>query len=250
MGDNDIIQKIFQGGNVKCGGVVVKTASPSGFPTSDNTLTHTCPDPTGVQSLLTNKLDDTDYIVNVQNLPSNQIDDVSNALIVIEFPHHEIHEGDHFVVTASATVNSTETLNLVLKTPTSTRQIHMWAEARSNKEAAFVIVESPTVTVGTGTKLPIYNRNRNSNNVSVILEDASGTGLAATMNVMQDATFTDGTNIYIEDFGTGKAAGGISRDDSEFILGTGLWYAFQITASENTSNLNLKLDWYEHIPSN
>lgn len=172
------------------------------------------------------------------------IDAVSGQNIRISFPHHELHEGHAYTIEAQAAGGSGTKATLSFKTPDSEKVMHLLIHARANVEAHYTFGEAPTITADTGTNSPPFNRNRNSANTS----DVIGTRTATAGQITKGATVSNfGTILKNVHFGNGKV-GGERREDDEWLLKKNTLYAFEIESEAASSDINIEMEWYEHIP--
>ena len=170
------------------------------------------------------------------------IDSATNVLEVIEYEHHEIHSGSFYRIHINKDVANAGTFNVCFTTPNNTKWAHMIFAVDVEGQAQSELIESVTGTPTTfsgGTALTPRNADRNSANTSGIT------------NMVYDATITRGTPIVLDIrvLGSGKSQGGEARSLNEWVLKQNTVYCFTVTnqALGATNEVNLDLEWYEHI---
>jgi len=174
-----------------------------------------------------------------------KLDAISNALVGIDYAHHELHSGDEFTICHSASgKNDGQTINIYLKTPNTTKLIHMLINWSANGQAYLNVREAPTVTANTGTPAQIYNRYRDSLTTSVVLDNET---VPVANKVNLDATVTAPGTIIMQEFaGAAKQFGALVRGNDEFILKANTAYVFEVESDAAGLVLSLCLSWYEH----
>lgn len=169
------------------------------------------------------------------------------AFLTIATDHAEVHDGDAYSTWWAATGKTTsQTVNIYLKTPNTTKNIHMIAAWAASGESIARIYEAPTITSNTGTNgITATNRNRNISDASGVLDNATS---PAAGKVGRDVTKTaDGTILYTEYAGAGKNFGGENRGEQEWVLKQNTVYLFEVESRvAGGISLNLFLAWYEH----
>jgi hypothetical protein len=164
-------------------------------------------------------------------------DDVDNALITIELPHHEVHEGNHYTTTDSATINAGALNRKVWRftTPNNTTQCHLILTFTSSLSGVLSFNANPTVNAP-GSGLSEYNNNQNSVKT-------------AQLTAFKDTTLTaDGTPISILIIGTSAPAtriGGVGRISTEWILKMNEDYVLIFTADNANTLISVVAEWYE-----
>lgn len=165
-----------------------------------------------------------------------KLDALEQALHVITASHYQIHEGESFLASKAAAANSSDTLEVYVKTPNSMKEIHMFFRLTGALETKFEIFEGTSKTYNASNKLTPYNRNRNSNTSSSITDadichTPGGSG--------------DGTSLISETIADGKFSGGTRDTGDEWILKRNTAYLIRLTSNANSNNLTVELDWYE-----
>ncbi|MCK5430398.1 MAG: hypothetical protein KAI94_13045 [Anaerolineales bacterium] len=180
------------------------------------------------------------------------LDSSSNKLTVVDYAHHESHDGNAFQCHYVQAVTETNDRSIItLKTPDTTKSLHMIFAAGAVQLSYVYIWEAPTIGASQGTNLTVFNKDRNSSNTSGILSTKDATANSATyFSIVNDDQVTGGIEIHQEFLGAGtknQSGGGASRDITEFILLRNTIYAFEIKSYNANDNIHsLSLDWYEH----
>jgi len=165
------------------------------------------------------------------------VDDIDDALITIELPHHEVHEGNHYTATDSATINAGVLNRKVWRftTPNNAIQCHLILTFTSSLSGVLSFNANPTVNAA-GSGLSEYNNNRNSVKT-------------AQLTAFKDTTLTaDGTPISILVIGTSAPAtriGGVGRISTEWILKVNEDYVLIFQADNANTLISVVAEWYE-----
>jgi len=165
------------------------------------------------------------------------VDDIDDALITIELPHHEVHEGNHYTATDSATINAGVLNRKVWRftTPNNATQCHLILTFTSSLSGVLSFNANPTVNAA-GSGLSEYNNNRNSVKT-------------AQLTAFKDTTLTaDGTPISILVIGTSAPAtriGGVGRISTEWILKVNEDYVLIFQADNANTLISVVAEWYE-----
>ncbi len=177
----------------------------------------------------------------------------SNKLAVLTYDHHELHDGNMFSCHYVQEVSDTNDRTIIaLKTPNTTKEVHIIAHVAATAAADFLFYEAPTIAAAVGTNLTIYNRNRNSSNTSTVLSTKDATVNKATYFSETDmGQVSGGTELYHEHIGagkTGKAVSGSSRGVNEWVLLKNTIYSFELKSEDVNDNVHhVELVWYEHV---
>ena len=161
------------------------------------------------------------------------IDPATGAGKCVEYGHAETHSGSHFFIKDYQDV-SAGTLDFLFITPDTTKWAHaLWFFAGEGEFNLDLYIDATVSANGTGIT-PI-NRNGNS-------------GTAATVAAYSGPTVsTTGTKIWGAKFGAGRTAGGLIRENSEYIGEQNTIYLFRATkVGAGTLWLDYLFDWYEH----
>jgi len=175
-------------------------------------------------------------LVDLDGVPA-KIDNSSISLQVIDFQHHEIHEGDHYFVNGTATLDQDDTLDFAVQTPDSTTWAHMLFKISSTEQTTFQIFETSDYDAD-GSRVTAYNNDRNSSNTSIL-------------TITKDPTVnSNGTLLFEQSFGVTstptRSLSGETRADEEIILKQNTKYIFRITSAANDNIVSYDGKWYEH----
>jgi len=165
-------------------------------------------------------------------------DKETEAITMIEYEHHEIHSGSSFMVTYfDADVDSTETSDILLVTPNTTKWGHLIWEISGTLVTTVYIYEAAT-TSADGTGLTEVNQDRNSSTAATIVATHTPSVTSA------------GTEIYSKSFGTSSGpnakSGGLSHADMEIILKQNTKYLIRVDSDTDNNRISFVLRWYEH----
>lgn len=180
------------------------------------------------------------------------LDSSTSHLITIEDPEHKVHEGNAFQCHYVQVVTETNDRSIItIKTPDTTKKIHMVFSAAAQQLTSLYIFEAPTIGASQGTNLNIFNKNRDSSTTSGILSTKDATVNKATyFSIADDDQVSGGTEFHHEFLGAGtknRSGGGVARSITEFILAQNTIYAFELKSYDANDNIHsLSLDWYEH----
>lgn len=165
------------------------------------------------------------------------VDAVTRSLMVVEYEHHEIHDGRFFRAGYVEDLANGDTAIVVLFTPDSERWTHIRPAVDGEGEFEVKLFENPTSVTG-GTEITPKNANRNSTNTSVDSLIHSPTAINVS-----GATQLSGLIL-----GSGRSTGGNESALYEWILKQNETYIFMVINKTATTNqVNIRLQWYEHI---
>lgn len=168
------------------------------------------------------------------------VDSISKDLAVIQHAHEEIHEGIHFIASDVVTGLGASTTQLyLLKTPNTSKRIHMLIVISSAPGSTVTIFEGPTIT-SNGSAMNPRNSERNFSDT------------AATLQVFKSPSVSgNGTQLDIEEIGSGNAAGKFNgttsndRNETELILKQNTAYLISIVTLSASTDITSKFLWYE-----
>lgn len=167
-----------------------------------------------------------------QGFTFSPYDEVSGAVMVLDYAHHEIHEGDMYHVSGTATKGIGESYDLLFVTPDTARWAHLVGVVIGSGETAVTFYEGGTITGGTA--VTPYNRNRNSENTPTTL-------------VYHTPSVSDpGTALFTGTFGAGSRSGGEAREFDEWVLKRNTKYLLRMTSAATGNDLSWAINWYEH----
>lgn len=161
-------------------------------------------------------------------------DRVHNSIVSIGAVHRETHEGRHFFVNKSATIDNGESLSIRFKTGDE-KDIHAIFNAYASAGSTLQLFEDSTVTHVAANALTKQNFNRR----------------LISQSVMGDICHTPSGNEIRSAFrqyrvGSDKSASGSGdRGETEFVLRHNTVYHMKITADSNGTEVVLDVDWYE-----
>lgn len=161
-----------------------------------------------------------------------RIDRSTGALQTIDYAHHEVHVGSSYFAFKDTSVNSGDSLVLLIRTPNTTKWAHFGFEVIANGEIEFTLIEGVTVS-DTGTAMTEFNANRNSLN-------------AATVAINYTPTVSGGTRVYHARLGSGRNAGEIHGTGEEIILAQNAAYKLRAIARATPVFFTVYMSWYEH----
>jgi hypothetical protein len=151
-----------------------------------------------------------------------------------DYAHHEIHGGNHYVASKSATLGVDATAEFLLKAPAGPAKVHLINFHRSQGEARMEIFKDTVVTAD-GAAVAINNRNQSSSKTP-------------GLQIFDGPTITDdGTALpgFDQHFGSGQASGGETRALNEMVLNPGTSYLVRITSEAAGNEINCIFDFYE-----
>ena len=160
-----------------------------------------------------------------------------NNVIAISQVHQKIHEGKHYFVTGSDALNTGDTVEFVIETPTD-RDIHMSFAYTSNKAFTMEAWEDVTYTGGTDTT-PV-NSNRQSTNSSALVVKKNPTTVdttGATKIIESIAIGTGGRRFNPTEV--------LSSRENEIVLKRGTKYYYKLTSDEDGATVTYYGSWYE-----
>lgn len=173
-----------------------------------------------------------------------RIDQVTSALVAIDYEHKEVHSGDSYFITKTATRDDTDLMNIFFDVPDVAKKIHLeWlTEAQAN--CLVQLVEDVTPTWEMPNLLQQRNRNRCYDDTDSIME--------GKINYFQGTSGTGGTVIW--EWSAGGASGNpnagrsptVNRSLNEVVLKPGLVYEFRVTSNVDSNVISVYMTWYEH----
>lgn len=167
------------------------------------------------------------------------IDAATYALNTIDYAHHEAHSGSAYFLVYSALKSDTQTIEVRIQTPDTTKWAHMVIIMDSAIAATASLWHPTTKTHEAGNAIVPMNRNHNSTNTSgLTICHTPGGAQAGAANLVQ----------YIGASATGGrvAVGGGANSRGEFILDQNSSYLIQVASRADGNALSIILDWYEH----
>lgn len=169
-----------------------------------------------------------------------EIDHTTGALIVMESVHHEVHEGEmfHASYTASSLANGN---NLDMLLVVGASEVHATWEVFAGGQVTVTLYEAPTIqAAGDGTAVTAYNMKRASTNAPTATVFHTPTVTATgTTTLVNGRILPGGTSP------TTRVGGGI-RSGAEWILKPSTKYLMRANNSSGGAiAINVALEWYE-----
>ena len=190
-----------------------------------------------------------------------RIDAVTHAMQMIETEHHEIHEGVHYFIEGSATLDDSPGLLFAkLVTPDTAKWGHFKWSISSNGILTTNLYEIPTGGMTGGARATIHANNRNINcwsgrqdggdNKSILTDSTQAWTVDALIG-MQVFNQTDGSSGFITDNTattiTATLAGGTGNDwddddvyeinNSQLVITSGVTTATSLGLLVNTASM-------------
>jgi len=161
--------------------------------------------------------------------------DSQGYLVSIDIAHHKVHEGNHYFVGDTDTINAAATKYWHIAAPDTAKRIHFVMEVMTSNSGLLEFYVQPTLT-GNGTGLTCFNSDGNSSNTTTLL-------------IYKDPTVTgDGTLIAPYAIGSNGGAnkfGGQIRSGAEVILKQNYHYLAKFTADNNNTRVSFIAEFYE-----
>ena len=160
-------------------------------------------------------------------------------IAVIDIEHLRGHNGDMYSYSDQDSVASGAAINHALQTFED--ETHLRFSFAAAQIATVSLIENAVLTGGTIDDARIFNRNRNC-------------GKTAGAHVWDNALYTGGTVIFVEQRGAPTAAAqvapfvydGLPRAATEWILMPNTLYILRVVNNDNsTSTISTQMNWYE-----
>jgi hypothetical protein len=181
----------------------------------------------------------------VEELRNLHADFSTEVLSTMDFAHAEIHAGDFYHVSDSATINaaSSDAVDYLIVVPNTTKWPHMIIDADGSIITSFNLYENCTAFASSDgyTQLTANNANRNSSNTAttqIWVKEGSS-----------DASSDFGTSIFEYSSGSTTAQSKMpstTRARNEWILKQNVKYIFRILSTSASNLVNVLFSWYEH----
>jgi hypothetical protein len=175
-------------------------------------------------------------LINIMNKAHDTGD---NAIGIIDITHKEIHEGDNYTKTITATKTAVQFLNVHLKKGLATYpKRHMVFVASGDQAASVKLYEMAKTSGAGGTTYTLLNNNRVSTKAS------------SYRIVVDKSTFSSSTGTLLEGtvFGANQASnkwGGTAGSRFEWVLKSTKEYLIRYDPAAATTNINVSVTWYE-----
>jgi hypothetical protein len=180
--------------------------------------------------------------VNIAALPPAQTDTTTGAFKTIDYPHAEIHSGDAYYLSYTATVADGSDIEIRFSSANTTKWPHVIFNISGTSETDVDLYETTSLTHVSGNALTPVNRNRNSS-------ETSGMTFCHTPAGSGDGTKIDGVIFGLDTGGgaTRRLAGGSASSRSELILKQNTAYLLRVTSGTDGNRISINFDWYEHV---
>lgn len=166
-----------------------------------------------------------------------EMDNATGAIKNIDYDHSEIHSGSSFCYSGIATINSGDSVSILITTKDTLLWSHCIFYVSVSGAATISLHEAVTVS-DTGASRTAGNRNRNITR-------------AATTKINYDPVITNaGTLLGTCYLGEGRKTGDRFRGEEEFILKQNTKYVFRILSEAAGNRVSVMIDWYEHRNKN
>lgn len=153
------------------------------------------------------------------------------ATIAVSAAEAYIHEGRAYVAFVKATVDTGQTVDILLTVPAGVH-VHASPSFHADGAANVVILEGVTYSSGGSDFTPV-NKDRNSARASTV---AVKTGTL---------TVSGGATIWTEHLGTSKNSGGAAVTEFEWDLKMGVATLLRVTSGGNGNTITIAVAWNE-----
>lgn len=160
--------------------------------------------------------------------------DDNGGRITIDYPHHEIHEGNHYTVNYTKTMDTVTAHTVTITTPTSTSgYVHFNASVELTGAGTWTFSSAPESSGG--STLTAYNNNRVSTNTS-------GTVIAGGVTWTSAGTVLE--THYIGANNPGSKLGGYAEARNEWLLASSTKYGLRVANDAATVKSSINLFFY------
>lgn len=171
-------------------------------------------------------------------------DQSTHATMTIDYFHHEVHQGAAYEIDGFATLASGATRAVVLWSPVSSKETHVFYAVSSTNLTEVSIIEG-IQCIGTGATPYYYNHHRRSGNTSHLT--------AISLNPPRAFTAGSGVTLKSTKFGTAgsvqkQSVGGGAGSQNEIIMASGTTYVLYIVSGAADNYVSYSVSWYEHTP--
>lgn len=171
-----------------------------------------------------------------------RVDHSTQATLMLDYEHHELHEGNHYFLAATTTLDSASTdfLDIGILTANTTTWANMAFSVSSVGQTTFTVYEGAALfAVSDGTAITPINNNRNSANTSAMtLVSNPAYTAAASDQLFQQVIGADGGAALIK--------GGLIDRNKEIILKQNTYYIFRMDSGSSANLISYTAEWYEH----
>ena len=173
------------------------------------------------------------------------IDAMTETLQFIDYNHHQIHAGNHFLISDVVDLAGSNVYDMQFTTPNTTKWSHFIFKLDCESETEWYIYEGVTINTA-GTAITPVNNNRNSLTASV--NTIAGIINASVADANADTAVAGATVLEHGIIGD-KQSGGNEAREFELILKQNTKYCFRAIA--NTAGYtDFIASWYEHTSLN
>lgn len=165
----------------------------------------------------------------------------TQAAVVLDYEHNELHEGNHYFLAGTLTLDSASSdfVDFGVVTPNTTTWANMTFSVSSVGQTTFTVYEGASYAASDGTAVTPINNNRNSANTSVLtIVTNPGYTAASSDQLFQQIIGVSGGAALIK--------GGLIERNKELILKQNTQYAFRIASSTAANQISYVAEWYEH----
>jgi len=166
-------------------------------------------------------------------------DRATGAAMTIDYAHHEIHGGSGFFAIYSALKADTQTIEVRIETPDTTKWAHMMIIVEAALAATAQLWIDTTKTDAEANRITPMNRDHNS-------ATTSGLTICHTPGGSESATAALTEYFGSAASGGRVAVGGEANSRAEFILEQNTAYLIRATSRADGNALSIVMDWYEH----
>jgi len=171
-----------------------------------------------------------------------RIDAATNTLQVIEYEHHEIHAESHYFWEDTTVLANAATWDIAFRTANTTEWTHIILNVVSSLGSTVEVYEGDTITWD-GTAETSFNNDRNSSNTSNWQEFETDPTIVTPGTLLAKATLGTSTN-------PNQGLPGAASRSREIICKQNENYRVRVTSNNNSNDVTVSLQWYEHTNKN
>ena len=167
------------------------------------------------------------------------VDDSTGSLVRISYVHHEIHEGNHYFLSAFDTFDNGDEIVFGVTSPDTDKEAHITTLVQGTSQTEVYIYAGATFTGG----VPVTPVNNNGNS-----ENTSDLDIVIAPNVSDL-----GTLIFAESTGKAgvnptKSSSGQNERENEIIQKRNTAYIYKAISRDDGNIITYRSSWYEHTP--
>lgn len=163
------------------------------------------------------------------------VDELTGALATIDTVHHEVHEGEMFYVSHSASVNNASSMDVQILTGAG--GLHMSSAVSVGGACNLYLYEAPSTSGGSA--LTSYNKKRDDTTHSSPMTVVHTPSVSGTGTTLINGRLLAGGNTQQSRIGTGV------RDGSEWILKPSTKYLIRVTNVSGTAiTISVEVEGY------